>query len=384
VIILTGARQTGKSTLITNEVPFSSWRYLSFDDLDVLGMAKRSPQTLLSVKKNTVIDEVQKAPEVLTAIKYIIDKDRKRRFIISGSANLLLMKRVTETLAGRSSYFMLLPFSLKEWHEEKPNLVFKLFKGYLPKEKRFKAVSPLKYIFQGFLPPVLRLDKTDQIATWWEGYVKTYLERDLRDLTAVSSLSDFKRIMEICAIKSGSILNEMDIARSCGMSQSTVHRYINLLEASHLYIRLRPFTKSKIRRIIKSPKGYFLDPGLATYLAGFRGPDEIPPDLVGYLFETLILLHLQIYATLLSGNVYYWRTWGGKEKEVDFILEANQKLIAVEVKLGQKVSYNDIQHLQFFIDNNKNNVVAGIVAYTGDELTYLTKNIFALPWTAFC
>jgi predicted AAA+ superfamily ATPase len=120
--------------------------------------------------------------------------------------------------------------------------------------------------------------------------------------------------MEICSIKTGSILNEMDIARTCGMSQPTVHRYINLLEASNLFIKLKPFTKSSLKRVIKSPKGYFLDPGLASYLAGFRNLESIPQEFQGRLFETLILLNLSIYASLMNGTVYYWRTMGKKEK----------------------------------------------------------------------
>ena len=383
VIVITGARQTGKSTLILSEKPFSDWQYLSFDDLDVLGQAKRNPEALLSPGRNVVIDEVQKAPQILTVIKRIVDKNRQQHFVLSGSANLLLMKQVTESLAGRSSYFILLPFSLREWQKKLPTLLIEVVQGKLPTEKKFDALNPLFHMFRGFLAPVLNFQNKEQIVVWWEGYTKTYLERDLRDLTEISSLSDFKRVMEVCAIKSGSILNEMDIARRCGMSQATVHRYINLLEASCLFIKLRPYTKGKLRRIIKSPKGYFLDPGLVSYLAGYRDYNSIPLEFQGYLFETLVLLHLNIYASLLNGNLYYWRTWGGKEKEVDFVLEVGQKIIAIEVKLAKKVNYNDIQNIQTFIENHPM-TVAGLVVYAGSELQYLTKNILAVPWNAFC
>ena len=383
VTIITGARQTGKSTLLLNEEPFCDRQYLSFDDLDVLGQAKRNPESLLSLGHNVVIDEVQKAPQILPVIKRIVDKNRQQRFVLSGSANLLLMKQVTESLAGRSSYFVLLPFSLREWQKKSPTLFIELVRGKLPAEKKFDAVDPLFYMFRGFLAPVLNFQNTEQIVAWWEGYTKTYLERDLRDLTEISSLSDFKRVMEVCAIKSGSILNEMDVARKCGMSQPTVHRYINLLEASCLFIKLRPYTKGKLRRIIKSPKGYFLDPGLVSYLAGYRDYNTIPLEFQGYLFETLILLHLNIYASLLNGNLYYWRTWGGKEKEVDFVLEAGRNIIAIEVKLAKKVNYDDIQNIQTFIEDHPM-TVAGLVVYAGCELQHLTKNIIAVPWNAFC
>ena len=384
VMILSGARQTGKSTLLQYEKPFEGWRYLSFDDIDVLGQAKRDPLSLLSIERDTVIDEIQKAPEILPVIKKLVDTRRKRRFLLSGSANLLLMKQVTESLAGRSTHFILLPFALREWREKgKPTWLLDLIEGLFPEEKTFTRKSPTACLFAGFLPPTLKLKMPDQVSLWWEGYTKTYLERDLRYLTVVSSLSDFKKVMEILAVKSGFILNETDMARRCSMSQATVHRYINLLETSHLFIKLRPYTKGKLRRIIKSPKGYFLDPGLVCYLADYLSPDSIASDFLGFLFETMILLHLNIYASLLRAGLYYWRTWGGKEKEVDFILEVNRKVIAFEVKLSQRVSFGDIQDLQFFLDNHLN-AIAGLIVYTGDEIKYLTKNIIAVPWTAFC
>ncbi|KPL15194.1 hypothetical protein AMJ74_01950 [candidate division WOR_3 bacterium SM1_77] len=384
IVILSGARQTGKSTLLRNEKPFTNWRYLSFDDIDVLGQAKDDPKSLLSIEVDTVIDEIQKAPEVLSVIKRLVDENRKRRFVLSGSANLLLMKQVTETLAGRSLYFSLLPFSYSEWLvKEKPKWFLQLLNGRLPKEKKYQIVSPFPHFFRGFLPPVLRLKKNEQLSLWWEGYTKTYLERDLRELSEVSSLSDFKKVMEILAIQSGCILNETDIARKCAMSQPTVHRYINLLETSHLFVKLRPFTKGKLRRIIKSPKGYFLDPGLACYLAGYYSPDVILPESRGYLFETLILLHLNIIASLARANLFYWRTWGGKEKEVDFVLESARKAIAIEVKLSQKVGYEDIQNIKFFMDSYRN-AILGLIIYNGREMVYLTRNIIAVPWTALC
>ncbi|MBE0434028.1 ATP-binding protein [candidate division WOR-3 bacterium] len=384
IIILSGARQTGKSTLLKNEQPFTGWRYLSFDDIDVLGQAKDDPKSILSIQTDTVIDEIQKAPEVLPVIKSIVDENRERRFLLSGSANLLLMKQVTETLAGRSTFFQLLPFSFREWRfEGKPEWFMQLIDGNLPKEQKCQPNNTPLRLFRGFLPPILRLDRHDHISLWWDGYVRTYLERDLRDLSGISSLSDFKKVMEILAIQSGCILNETDIARKCSMSQPTVHRYINLLETSHLFIKLRPFTKGKIRRIIKSPKGYFLDPGLACFLAGYNAPELIPPEFLGHLFETLILLNLSIIASLTRAQLFYWRTWGGREKEVDFVFEQAQKAIAIEVKLSQRVDYDDIQNIKAFMESHTK-AIMGLVIYNGNEMIHLTKNIIAVPWTVLC
>lgn len=384
VIVLTGARQTGKSTLLKYEMPFRNWRYLSFDRLDVLSLAKKDPAALFSTGEDTVIDEVQKAPEVLTVIKGIVDANRRRRFILSGSANLLLMKQVSESLAGRALYFNMQPFTLREWlRKSAPAWFFGLFSKKMPKPSTFKFLDPGLNVFKGFLPPVLRLKKSRDASLWWEGYVRTYLERDLRDLSQIASLGDFRKIMEILALRTGSILNETDVARDLGMSQPTTHRYINLLETSCLFTKLRPYTRGRSKRVIKAPKSYFLDSGLAACLAGYRDPGSLPAEFAGHLFESMILSHLSTLAGLVRADLYYWRTFGGREREVDFIVEKEGTLVAIETKLADKITYDDIQNIMCFMNDNKN-CAAGLVVYRGRELTYLTKNIMAVPWTALC
>ncbi len=384
VIVLTGARQTGKSTLLQNELPFRNWRYITFDDLDVLAQAKKDPEALLSLEVDTVIDEVQRAPEVLAAIKRSVDQGRRIRFLLSGSGNLLLMKQVSETLAGRALYFVLQLFARREWRRAGiPVWFFRLFEDRWPKESRCGALNPKASLFKGFLPPVFRVKSPLQASLWWEGYVRTYLERDLRELSQVASLSDFKKVMEMLALQTGGILNETDIARSLSMSQPTVHRYINLLETSQLFVKLRPYTKGKSKRIIKAPKAYFLDSGLASYLAGYHTVDSAPPEFTGHLFETMVFGHLSTLASLIRANMYYWRTFGGREREVDFVIEKGHKLIALEAKLSNKVNYGDIQNIMHFMNDNRA-CIAGLVVYTGTDLKYLTKSIIAVPWTALC
>ncbi len=384
VIVLTGARQTGKSTLLKNEIPFKNWHYISFDDFDVLAQAKKDPTVLLSPETDTVMDEVQKAPGMLSVIKNIVDNRRHIRFLLSGSANLLLMKQVSESLSGRALYFTLQPFAYREWMRKTlPVWFFKLFKNEWPKARVCGFRNPKVHLFKGFLPPVLRLQQLQQASIWWEGYVRTYLERDLRELSQITSLSDFKKVMEMLALQTASILKESEVARNLGMSQPTVHRYINLLETSHLFVKLRPYTKGRSKRIIKAPKSYFLDPGLASYLAGYQSADSLSPEFSGHLFETMLLSHLSTLARLVRANLYYWRTFGGKEREVDFIVEKEHKLIAIEAKLSNRVNYNDIQNIISFMADNKS-CIAGLVIYAGTELKYLTKNIIAAPWTMLC
>jgi len=313
-----------------------------------------------------------------------VDENRRARFLLSGSANLLLMKHVSESLAGRALYFVLQPFAYREWMKQSvPAWFFRLFAGKLPGARICAFRNPDKHIFKGFLPPVLLLRNPRDSSIWWEGYVRTYLERDLRELSQVASLSDFKKVMEMLALQTGSILNETEVARSLSMSQPTVHRYINLLETSHLFIKLRSYTKGRSKRIIKAPKSYYLDPGLASYLAGYHNADSIPREYAGHLFETMILSHLNTLARLARANLFYWRTFGGREREVDFVFEKEHKLIAIEAKMSNKVDYNDVQNIIHFMNDNKT-CVAGLVIYAGTELRYLTKNIIAIPWTILC
>jgi predicted AAA+ superfamily ATPase len=380
IVVLTGARQTGKSTLLQQESPFKSWRYLNLDDLDVLAMANRRPEELCALSNHLVIDEVQRSPGLLLAVKRAVDKDRRKRFVLSGSANLLLMKKVSESLAGRALYFDLLPFS---WGEE-TEADFPQWPSALLEHKpvqRNSSAEPLpdSSLFRGSIPPVTFLSKETQISAWWNGYIRTYLERDLRDLSQITNLPDFRKMMGLLAMRCGQILKQSEIARDAGLSHSTAGRYINLLEISGLLVKLKPYTKNISKRIVKSPKVYFIDPGLVCALAGFKRATQIPNDFKGALFESFVFLNLLAYASMVGGDLYYFRTQGGKEKEIDFILEMNGNLIAIEAKYSSRVGFRDAKNL-FFLKELLPNFAAGLVIYNGPEALTLGENIYAVPW----
>jgi hypothetical protein len=384
VMILTGARQTGKTTLLMNEPIFKTYKYFSLDDLDVLAQAQKDPSPIISSARNIIIDEAQRVPKLLHSIKQAVDSDREkgRRFVLSGSANLLLLKSISETLAGRATYHTLFPFTYSEYQgRQKPEWLLKMFKKIYPQEKEIVSNPPPlnPILFRGFLPPVLefKLESSEEISMWWDGYIKTYLERDLRDLTQVASLTDFRAVMQLLALRTASLVDQSGISRDTGISQPTVHRYLNLLEASNLFFRLRPFTKIKSKSITKTPKGYFIDPGLAAHLAGYKDPSAMDEKFKGNLFESLILLNLLCLAEIYGMNVYFWRTKEGKE--VDFILEYGRVILPLEVKMSNKVQYADLQNLLYFLRMNPQ-AVGGIVIYTGSDIQRLASNIFAIPW----
>jgi predicted AAA+ superfamily ATPase len=272
VIMLTGARQVRKSTLLLNTEPFCRWRYHTMDDFDVLRQARNQPEALWSGTDCVVLDEVQKTPEVLSAVKQTVDQDLGRfRFVLSGSANLLLMKKVSESLAGRAVYFVLEPMTLGELNQTSaPDVLSQLLSGDFPGEGQSSVPAPdsVLMILRGFMPALLKLDTPQAWVRWWEGYVSTYLERDLRQISQIDTLVDFRRIMELVALRSGQLLNQSEISRDAGISQPTVHRYLNILETTHLFERLPAYTSSHTTRLIKTPKAFWIDPGLAVFLSG--------------------------------------------------------------------------------------------------------------------
>jgi len=382
VVVLTGARQVGKSTLLLNSQPTSSWRYFSFDDYDVLDFANRDPRSLLSIGEPIVLDEVQRVPDILPTVKQIVDRQReKHRFVLSGSANLLLLKQVSESLAGRAVFLKLHPMTWGEFYElGPPSLLNQLLAGQFPEAGKFDEPLKLKqHVWRGGMPPVLDMGSIQATVQWWDGYVTTYLERDLRQLSQVESLPDFRRVMVALALRNGQVLNQSEIARDVSIPQPTVHRYLNLLEASMLFERVPAFARSRSKRLIKSPKVYFLDSGLTGFLQGIYSPDEVDKTREwGALLESFVLHHLRSWASLQvpEARIYYWRTTTGYE--VDFLIERGRHLLAIEVKSTTAPRFSDIKGLQFFLEEYPE-ARCGVLAYNGNRMFRLTEKIFAVP-----
>jgi predicted AAA+ superfamily ATPase len=240
--------------------------------------------------------------------------------------------------------------------------------------------DPFNVIQRGLMPPLLQLDKPEAWTRWWEGYVATYLERDLRQISQIDALVDFHRVMEFLALRNGQLLNQSEVARDAGISQPTTHRYLNLLEATSLVERLPAFTSNRTTRLVKSPKLYWTDPGLAAFLAGYYDRDSLSKGReAGAFFESLILHHLKVLAQLLTprGRLFYWRTTTGHE--VDFVLEQGRRLLAFEVKLTTNPRFGDADGLRLFLSENK--AVGGVLLHDGQEIKRLDERIVALPWT---
>lgn len=383
IVVLTGARQVGKSTLLRHAQPFASWQYYTLDDFDVLQQAEKDPRALWAGASSIVLDEVQKVPTLLPAIKQAVDQaNGKLRFLLSGSANLLLMQHVSESLAGRAIYFTLYPMTFGETQRKPaPTILRELLAGQLPADKRVNRELPdlIPLILRGWMPALLRFDTAQAVLQWWEGYLATYLERDLRQLSQIESLVDFRRVMQLLALRTGQLLNQSEVARDAGLSQPTTHRYINLLEATYLLQRLPAFTASRTTRLLKSPKVQWADSGLPIYLAGYfdvRALEQARE--VGNFFETFVVQQLRVLAELETphAQLSFWRTTLGKE--VDVVIEQGRRMVACEIKRGDTVTFSDAEGIRAFLSEHPKNAV-GIVIYRGKEIKHLDERIVALP-----
>ncbi len=385
VIVLTGARQVGKSTLLLNALPFREWRFHSMDDFNALRQARQEPEALWAGTEQVVLDELQKAPELLPAIKQAVDRHPGRyRFVLSGSANLLLMRQVSESLAGRAVYFILDPLALGEVNRtEPPNLLSRLLAEDWPAEQALPVVppDPIPLLLRGLMPSLLTLTTPQAWVRWWDGYVSTYLERDLRQVSQIDSLLDFRRLMELVALRSGQLLNQSELARDAQMSQSTVHRYLNLLETTHMFERLPAYTTSHITRLLKSPKAFWNDTGLAVFLSGYYEEDDLRQAReMGAYFETFIYHHLRVLSRQMTpqGRLYFWRTQSGTE--VDFVFEHGRRFLAIEVKRTANPGYGDTSGLRAFLAEYPQ-ASAGLLVHGGSEVRRLGDKIIAVPWT---
>lgn len=382
VVVISGARQVGKSTFLQNE--FADFKYLSLDDFTTLQQAKSDPSSLWIGSNRVMIDEAQKVPGLFPAIKLAVDRThRKIRFLISGSSNLLLMKNISETLAGRAVYFEMFPMSRGEIEikEKSPQNFFKILKpDYREKEQDIGEINPIPTMLKGFMPPLMNLANRKDVLLWWEGYVKTYLERDLRELSQIESLIDFRRVMESLALRTGNILNQTEMGRDTGVSQPTVYRYIKLLEVSNIIKKVPAYYSSRTKRIIKSPKIFFVDTGLSTYLSGYHDEESLKNAReLGAFFEAMIFLHLMILSELMvpKANIFYWRTTAGKE--VDFIIAHGKRLFAFEAKLTKNPTFNDIKNMLAFIEEYPQ-TIRGILLHAGSSIRWLHSKVLAVPW----
>ena len=384
VVVVMGARQTGKSTLVQFD-RFSKERlYHTLDDPDTHDRARSAADDLLRSAPQLTLDEVQRQPDLLLAVKRVVDSDRPRRngrFILTGSANLLLMRQVSESLAGRATYIHLWPFSHREtlgrgvpglWSDLLATPVDDWMAMITSQDA---APEDWRTLVRrsGYPTPALELADEDARALWFDGYVRTYLERDLRSLSAVDNLLDFRRLMRAASHRLGGLVNQAEIARDTTIPRPTVQRYLNLLETSFQVVRLPAYAVNRTKRLVKSPKLYWSDPGLAIWLSNTSALD-------GRHLENLVLVDLLVWrdGQAPTPEIMYWRTT--TDREVDFVVESGEKLLAIEVKATTRPRIRDITGLQLFREEYRDRFVGGLLLHAGSQVEWLADGILAAPW----
>lgn len=320
VVTITGPRQSGKTTLA--KAIMADKPYISLEDPDMRALATDDPRGFLStLPDGAVLDEVQRTPELFSYLQTYVDNDgRMGLFLLTGSQQFGLLSAITQSMAGRSAFIELLPFSIGELNAA----------GKLSPDLN-------RSLFYGSYPPLY--DRPLTPATWFPAYVTAYVERDVRQLLKVQDLETFQRFVRLCAGRSGQILNLSSLATDCGITHNTAKSWISVLEASYLLFQLRPHHQNFSKRLIKSPKIYFNDTGLLCWLLGIQEPSQLTTHpLRGQIFETFIISELR-KLFLNSGepaNFHFWRDSNGME--VDLLIEKGGKLMPVEIKSGQTLN----------------------------------------------
>ncbi len=357
-IAIVGPRQSGKTTLA--RYVFSHLPYISLENPDTRRYAIEDPRGFLENYKNgAIFDEIQRTPEIFSYLQEILDETKSPgKYILTGSNNFLLQENITQSLAGRIAYLTLLPFSLAELTS-------------------FEKKELNKQIFTGFYPPVY--DQNLDATKWSSNYIRTYIERDVRQLKNISDLNAFDRFIKLCAGRIGQLLNKSNLAIETGVDNKTIDSWLAVLESSFIIYRLQPHHKNFNKRIVKMPKIYFYDTGLACNLLGITNATQLETHyLKGNIFENFVIseyLKNKFHNGLLT-NFFFWRDNTGHE--IDLLIENPENLIPIEIKSGKTVHDEFFKNLRYWLKLTGEK--GGKIIYAGDFDQKRSEGIEIISW----
>jgi predicted AAA+ superfamily ATPase len=347
-VAVLGPRQSGKTTLLRNILP--DFTYLNLEDPEIRLFAQTDPKGFFSnYQGDLVLDEAQRVPEIFSYIQLETDNpNNRRKFVLSGSQNFLLHQEITQSLAGRIALFTLLPYSIDEIKQSKINLI-----------------DPKKSIYDGFYPRVIS-DKIEA-GLWYKNYITTYIEKDVRNIKNINDLDTFQAFLKICAGNIGQILNHAQIGNHLGISPNTVKDWLSILEASYIIFRLKPYFINIKKRLIKSPKLYFFDTGLASYLLGLKSPEDVFNYYqYGNLFENLVVsdLYKKFVNQGQSPEIFYFRDEAGHE--LDILIPQIEGVTIGEIKSSQTFKSDFLKNIDYW-KTQKLEIKHSLVIYSGSE-----------------
>jgi uncharacterized protein len=360
-VAVVGPRQSGKTTLVKHV--FKEKPYISLENPDTRSFALDDPRGFLSqYPKGAILDEVQRAPEIFSYLQQILDEStEKGLFILTGSNNFILQASISQSLAGRVAYLFLLPFALYELSGEQIQDIYKT-------------------VYQGLYPPIH--DQKIEPDIWYPNYIRTYIERDVRLIKNISNLNLFERFVKLCAGRVGQLLNMNNLAIETGVDNKTISSWMGILESSFVIFRLQPHFQNFNKRIVKMPKLYFYDTGLACSLLGIHDPGQLAMNhYFGALFENLIISEFMKFRfnKAKDPNIYFWRDNTGNE--VDVVIESGTGLFPVELKAGKTITSEFFKGLEKWLKIS--GAHHGAIVYAGDEHQKRSNDIEVLSWKNF-
>lgn len=381
VVLLNGARQVGKSTLALD----SFKNYLTFDDGELRLYAKENPKGFLkNLELPICLDEIQKVPTILEYIKMHIDSNRiNGDFLLTGSSNILDYKDSKDTLAGRLCELRLHPLSSKE-KNDKPfeNIIEKLLNRDFKLPKKDYSDEIINHILDGGYPEILELEGLSK-DLWFKSYIATYIERDARDLADIRDIDSFIKFVNILATRSGTILNKSSLSNDVGIKDITCENYLSIINRIYQATLLRPYFINIGKTFVKSPKVFFNDTGVLCSLLKINSKEQlINSPYSGQIYETYVFCELQKHISYLqkSAQIFHYRT--NDKKEIDFIIEIDNKILAIEIKQSSSVKKDDFKHI-IDLQNKIDKKCLGVVFYNGDVVIEFSDDLVAIPFGMF-
>jgi predicted AAA+ superfamily ATPase len=383
VVMVTGPRQAGKTTLV-REIAGAGWEYRTLDDAAVLEAARRDPVGFVRAVDRLAIDEIQRAPDLLLAIKKSVDEDRRPgRFILTGSANVMTLPTVSESLAGRVELATLLPLSRAEIIGRQPTFLDGCFAGAppTPVERQF-GEELLATVLSGGYPEAISRAVPARQQRWYADYVETIMQRDVRDISGIQKLADLPRLLRVLAEYSGKLVNLSAVGGEMGMHHSTIGGYVTVMEQLYLLARLQPWSRNELKRLVKTPKLHFLDTGLLAAMQGLSLETlALDRNRTGPLLETFVHGELRKQATWRADRLSFLHYLDKEQNEVDFVVEnGRREIVGIEVKAAATVVAGDFRGLGRLKDASGDAFRVGVVLYDGDHLLPFGDRMFAAPF----